>query len=201
MFTGLVESSRPVTAVDDRAGLRRLTVDLGFADAQRGDSIAINGVCLTVVELRGDSAVFEVVPETLDRTNLSRLRTGELVHVERALRVGDRLNGHFVQGHVDGTAALLEKRSEGADVRLRLQVPEELSQFLSEKGSVCLDGVSLTIAALAEAWFEVAVIPSTLAVTQLGSREPGYPFNLECDMLAKLVVRWLRSRASCSSRR
>lgn len=191
MFTGLVETSAAVAAVSDRPRLRRLVVAYSAGDIKLGESIAINGVCLTVVEKSADAVSFDVISETLDKTNLGQLRAGDLVHIERAIRIGDRLDGHFVQGHVDGTARLLEKTERGEDWRLRIEIPKALAKFFAPKGSICVDGVSLTIADLSDDWFEVALIPATLAITQLGKREAGYAFNLECDMIGKTVVRYL----------
>lgn len=191
MFTGLVETSAAVAAVNDRPQLRRLVVAYSAGDIKLGESIAINGVCLTVVEKSADTVSFDVISETLDKTNLGQLRAGDMVHIERAMRIGDRLDGHFVQGHVDGTARLLDKTERGEDWRMRIEIPPALAKFFAPKGSICVDGVSLTISDLSNDWFEVALIPATLAVTQLGKREAGYAFNLECDMIGKTVVRYL----------
>jgi riboflavin synthase len=201
MFTGIIEKSIPIIDASGDENLRRLTLAVDWDDLRLGESVAVNGACLTVAGLSPNRARFDVIRETLDKTNLGRLNTGDLVHVERSLRVGDRLDGHFVQGHVDGVAGLIENRAAGDDWRLRVALPPELAPCFVPKGSVTLDGVSLTIAALGRDWFEVALIPTTLAITQLGRREVGYPFNIECDVLAKTVVRFLEAREAAHARR
>jgi len=173
---------------------RRLTVAADWADVKAGESIAINGCCLTVAEIQPGELGFDVIAETLDVTNLGLLKAGDLVHVERALRIGDRLDGHFVQGHVDGTAPLLEYIETEREVRLVIETPPELNRFLAPKGSITLDGVSLTLAAVHQTRFEVALIPTTLNLTQLGRRPIGWPFNVEADILSKTIVAWLERR-------
>lgn len=194
MFTGIIEKTAQVLAVAGDAALLRLTLAVDWPDLRHGESVAVNGACLTVATLAAGEARFDVIRETLEKTNLGLLRPGDAVHVERSLRVGDRLDGHFVQGHVDGTARLIDRRVNGDDWRLRVELPAELADYVTPKGSVAIDGVSLTVAELGRDWFEVALIPTTLELTRLGAREPGWPFNLECDMLAKTVVRFLRAR-------
>lgn len=157
-------------------------------ELRHGESIAINGVCLTVADHSSEQVHFDIIPETLAKTHLGQLQVGDLVHAERALRFGDRLDGHVVQGHVDGTAAVVSNGAKGDDWRLRVKVPPALAKYLIPKGSVTLDGTSLTIAALAEKWFEVALIPTTLQITQLGKRPSGWPLNVECDMMVKTIV-------------
>jgi riboflavin synthase len=151
-------------------------------------------VCLTVAEMAPGQLSFDVVQETLRRTNLGLLQAGDDAHVERSLRVGDRIDGHFVQGHVDGTAQLLEQKSDEKEWRLRCQCPPDLAKFLAPKGSVCLDGVSLTLAAVDGNEFEVALIPTTVSITGLARRPVGWPFNLETDILSKTIVSWLERR-------
>ena len=151
----------------------------------------MNGVCLTVAEIMPGELGFDVIPETLKKTNLGLLKAGDEVHVERSLRVGDRLDGHFVQGHVDGTARLVEQINNDQEWRLRIEAPADLAKYLTPKGSVTIDGVSLTIADVRGKEFEVALIPTTLQLTTLGRRSPGWPFNLECDVLSKTVISWL----------
>ena len=192
MFTGIIETTSQVIGVSQGPGFQRLTLASKWTDVADGESIAVNGVCLTVAERVPGEIGFDVVKETLSRTNLGMLAEGDAVHVERSLRAGDRISGHFVQGHVDGLAALVEQGTAGRDEwRLRLQCPEALAQYLTPKGSVTLDGVSLTIAAVEEDHFEVALIPTTLQMTLLGRREVGWPFNFEADVLTKTVVAWL----------
>lgn len=194
MFTGIVEKSARVIGVIGGPKFTRLNLAADWQDVRPGESVAVNGVCLTVAELSPGQLAFDVVQETLRRTNLGLLRAGDDAHVERSLRVGDRLDGHFVQGHVDGTAILLEQRSDEREWRLRCQCPPELCKFLSPKGSVCLDGVSLTLASVDGMEFEVALIPTTVTLTALARRPVGWPYNLETDIISKTVVSWLERR-------
>lgn len=191
MFTGIIEKTTRVIGVADGAMFRRLTLACNWPDVRAGESIAVNGACLTVAEIAPGELGFDVIAETLGKTNLGLIEQGQAVHVERSLRIGDRLDGHFVQGHVDGTAHLIETISNDQEYRMRLEAPDDLAKYLVPKGSVTLDGVSLTLAAVDGKEFEVALIPTTLQLTLLGRRGPGWPFNLECDCLAKTVVAWL----------
>ncbi len=191
MFTGIVEKSVRVIGVADGPKFRRLTIVNEWNDLGGGESIAINGVCLTVAELMGDEIGFDVIAETLSKTNLGLLKGGDSVNVERALCIGDRIDGHFVQGHVDGTARLVDVRDSREETRLTLEPPADLAKYIIPKGSVTLDGVSLTIAAMQGSTFQVALIPTTLARTNMGTRPAGWPFNLETDVLAKTIVSWL----------
>lgn len=194
MFTGIIESTARVVGVAKGPAFMRLTLTSKWADVQDGESIAVNGVCLTVAEQGPGEIMFDVVKETLSRTNLGLLTEADHVHVERSLRVGDRVSGHFVQGHVDGSALLLSQGSHSdGEWRLRLECTPDLAKYLTPKGSVALDGVSLTIAAVHGNQFEVALIPTTLQLTALGSRAAGWPFNLEADVLTKTVVAWLET--------
>ncbi len=194
MFTGIIEKSVRVIGVADGPMFRRLTLVAPADDLQNGQSIAINGVCLTVAELAPGEAGFDVIQETLDKTNLGLLQAGDEVHIERALRMGDRLDGHLVQGHVDGVVTLVSRDSSNEEFRLRLKAPSQLAKYLSPKGSVALDGVSLTIAAVQGDEFEVALIPTTLQLTALGRRNASWLFNLEADTISKTVVSWLERR-------
>ena len=192
MFTGIVERTSRVIGMAKGPSFDRLTIVNHWDDVRDGESIAVNGVCLTVAQLRPGEIGFDVVKETLNRTNLGMLGADELVHVERALRAGDRLSGHFVQGHVDGTARLVSQGADSSDEwRLALETSPEVANYLIPKGSVTLDGVSLTLAAVQETRFEVALIPTTLQVTALGRRDVGWMFNVEADILAKTIVTWL----------
>jgi riboflavin synthase len=192
MFTGIIERSARVIGLAKGPNFDRLTIVNHWSDVQDGESIAVNGVCLTVAQQQPGEVGFDIVKETLDRTNLGSLQTDDLVHVERSLRLGDRLSGHFVQGHVDGTARLLSQGGVAdGQWRLALETSPELADYLIPKGSIALDGVSLTIAAVNGPHFEVALIPTTLQVTALGRREVGWRFNLEVDILTKTVVTWL----------
>lgn len=194
MFCGIVEKTLRVEDAADGAGGRRLTLAADWTDVRCGQSIAVNGCCLTVAQIGDGTIGFDVVPETLRKTNLGLLQRGDRVNVERSLRVGDRLDGHFVQGHVDGRALLTESKCSPEEARLRLEAPAELAPYLVPEGSVALDGVSLTIAAVRGNIFEVALIPTTLQLTTLGQKSPGWPFNLEADILAKTIVSWLERR-------
>jgi riboflavin synthase len=194
MFTGIVERSVRVASVSDGTGFRRLNLAVDWPDAKHGESIAVNGVCLTIAELSRGLVAFDVVPETLTKTNLGALAAGDMVHVERSLKVGDRIDGHFVQGHVDGLALLLGQTGENDEVRLRCELPADLAKYVVPKGSVCLDGVSLTVAAVDGHQFEVALIPTTVQLTRLASREKGWRFNFEADVLSKTIISFLERR-------
>ena len=184
MFTGLVREVGRVASFDGG----RLVVECG-AEAAFGDSVALDGVCLTVVEADGGRLAFDVVPETLARAKPFR----ERVNVEPALRAGEPLGGHYVQGHVDGVGTVVAVEPEGEGARVAVSAPE-LARYLVEKGSVAVDGVSLTVAALREDGFEVALVPHTLTATTLGDLRPGDPVNLEADVLAKYVARLLEAK-------
>jgi riboflavin synthase len=201
MFTGIIERSVRVVGVVDGPKFRRLTLAASWPDVRGGESVAVNGVCLTVAEIAPGELAFDVIQETLDRTNLGLLKTSDEVHVERSLRAGDRIDGHFVQGHVDGTAPLIDRIDNDRETRLRLQAPHDLAKYIVPKGSVAIDGVSLTIAAVNDCFFEVALIPTTLSFTTLGRRSPGWPFNLETDILSKTIVSWLERQQQELARR
>jgi riboflavin synthase len=192
VFTGIVEEIGEVIAVRESAEVVVLTVRgrTVTTDARHGDSIAVNGVCLTVVDPTGSTDgtfTVELVPETLKRSSLSTVAAGARVNLERAVPVGGRLGGHIVQGHVDGVASLLSRTpGERSDV-LRFSLAPDLARFVVEKGSITVDGVSLTVAGTDGATFTVALIPTTLTHTTLGSRIPGDTVNLEVDVVAKYV--------------
>jgi riboflavin synthase len=194
MFTGIVEKTLPIIGVASGPMFLRLTTRNDWPDVKLGESIAINGVCLTVAELPPGEIGFDVIKETLDKTNLGELSAGDHVNVERAMRVGDRIDGHFVQGHVDGVALLIKQTSNENECRLTLEAPAHLAKYLAPKGSICIDGVSLTIAALNGNHFDVALIPTTLKRTTLASRNIGWPFNLEADIISKQIIHFLESR-------
>jgi riboflavin synthase len=193
VFTGIVEAVGRVVALEPEGEKTRLCVEAPrVADgAPIGASIAVNGACLTVVEASPTRVVFEAVRETLDRTVLGDLRVGSRVNLERALRADGRLDGHIVQGHVDGTGRVRVLERRGDDVRLAVDCAPELARQLVPKGSIAVDGVSLTLATVADAGFDVALIPHTLAETNLGDRRPGDRVNLEADVLGKYVLRYL----------
>ena len=196
MFTGIVERTVRVAAVSDGTGFVRLNLAADWTDVKLGESIAVNGVCLTVAEFEPLMLSFDVIPETLSKTNLGLLKAGDFVNVERSLRAGDRIDGHFVQGHVDGVARLIEQHRVAGEVRLTVQPPMELMKFVVPKGSVTIDGVSLTVANVEKDRFEVALIPTTLRLTTLGTRPIGWPFNFEADVLSKTIVSQLERRES-----
>jgi riboflavin synthase len=205
MFTGLVSDVGRVMAVEDSNGLRRLTVESVYpvASIQMGASIQHSGVCLTVVEFGertgGSWWVVEAIPETLSRTSLGGLKAGSRVNLELSLKMGDELGGHLVYGHVDALGEIVSVTLDGDSRRIRIGVPANLAKYFAEKGSVTVDGVSLTVSAVStlsdpKPWFEVAIIPHTLSVTTLGDATPGGKVNLEVDMLARYVDRMLESR-------
>ena len=189
MFTGIIEERGRAVAV----GGTKLEVQgpKVAGDAAVGDSIAVNGVCLTVAAREGEVLAFDVAKETLARTTLGELRTDSPVNLERPLTLATRLGGHVVQGHVDGVGIVESAASEGNGVRMRIRVPEPVARYVVEKGSVAVDGVSLTVAAASNGSFEVALVPHTLAATTLGDRKPGDRVNLEVDVLAKYVERFV----------
>ncbi|TML90907.1 MAG: riboflavin synthase [Actinobacteria bacterium] len=196
MFTGIVRERGRVAAVDGGAQRVRLTVEApATAPAVSvGDSVAVNGVCLTAVEAGNGTLAFDAVPETLARTSLGRLAPGAPVNVEPALRAGDPLGGHVMQGHVDGLARVRSVEPEGDGRRIWIDASPDLLRYTVEKGSIAVDGVSLTVAALDDAGFAVALIPHTLAETTLGDLETGDETNLEVDVLAKYVERLVTMR-------
>jgi riboflavin synthase len=192
MFTGIV---RQVGTVDAFVGSRLVVAGSETAAGVAvGDSVAVAGVCLTVVEAGDGRLAFDVVPETLSRTALGRLEPGDSVNLESALRVGDALGGHVVQGHVDAVGRVRSVEPEEKSRRVWFDAPESVVRYCLEKGSIAVDGVSLTVATLDDDGFEVALIPHTLEVTTLGRLEPGDPVNLETDVLAKVVERLLAAR-------
>lgn len=193
MFTGLVQELGTVAALEQQADALRLSIRAPQTvdDARLGDSIAINGVCLTIAELDGDIFCADVMQESLDRTGLGQLVEGARVNVEPALLPTTRLGGHIMQGHVDGTARLVSREhSEHWDV-LRFSLPRELTQYVVEKGSIAVNGTSLTVSAVGKDWFEVSLIPTTLRETTHGESQPGDIVNLEVDVLAKYVEKML----------
>ena len=189
MFTGIVEELGEVVGWDDLADAARITVrgPVVTSDASEGDSIAVNGCCLTVAALDGESFTADVMHETLAKTSLGALAPGARVNLERAVTVNQRLGGHIVQGHVDGTGTILGREpSEHWEV-VSIDLPPELARYVVMKGSITVDGTSLTVSAVDDAWFEVSLIPTTLEATTLGHRAVGEPVNLEVDVLAKYV--------------
>jgi riboflavin synthase len=194
MFTGLVEALGTARRIEGAASGRRLTIlePNIAAGVSLGDSVAINGACLTVVEHDKESLSFQAGPETLQRTNLGELSVGDRVNLERALRLSDRLGGHLVQGHVDGVGRIADRRRDGEWEVVWFHCPAELAAQMVPKGSVAVDGVSLTLMDVAADRFSVALIPHTLQNTTLGLKRPGATVNLETDILAKYVWKCLR---------
>ncbi len=193
MFTGLIREIGTVVSREGGAEGVRLTIEAPAvaAGAQPGDSVAIDGVCLTVVAAHGDELAFDAVPETLDRSSLGTLDQGSRVNLEPALRAGEPLGGHYVQGHVDGVGSVRSVEAEGDGKRIWFDAPSELLRYVVEKGSIAVLGTSLTVAAVDEGGFAVALIPHTLGATTLGELEPEDRVNLEADVLAKYVEKLL----------
>ena len=191
MFTGIVRERGRVAAAERNGARLRLRVEAAktASTAGPGDSVSVSGVCLTVTAVTNGSHAFDAVPETIARTNLGRLAAGAEVNLEPALRTGEPLGGHFVQGHVDGTAQVERLEPEGDGARLTLALPPSLLRYCVEKGSVAVDGVSLTIAALRDDGIEIALVPFTLEHTTLGAAAPGEELNVEVDLLAKYAER------------
>ncbi len=192
MFTGIVAAMGTIGAVAETATGRRLEIKESrlLADMALGDSVAVNGVCLTAVEVGDGAVAVEVVHESLNRSNLGELVSGSRVDLERPMPASGRFDGHIVQGHVDGVGTVHSIHAEGEARRIRIAVPKDLAKYIVEKGSVTVDGVSLTVTAVGvEPWFEIVLIPHTLEVTVLGLRDIGDRVNLEMDVLAKYVER------------
>jgi riboflavin synthase len=195
MFTGIIEGQGRIEGRTGGPDEIRLRVVLPFEEAPvRGESLAVDGVCLTAVAMGAGWFEAVVSPETLARTTLGDRAPGDRVNIERALRLGDRLGGHLVQGHVDAVGRVEEVRAEGSGKRMRIAFPRELAALIVHKGSVAVDGVSLTVAARGEDTFEVALIPETLEVTGLGARKAGERVNLEVDPIGRYVLEAVRQR-------
>ena len=196
MFTGLIQDMGKIQRLERRGGGVRLTIStqLNLSAAKIGDSISVDGACLTIIQLAGTSFTVEVSPETLQRTTLSSVREGQLVNLEGAMRMSDPLGGHLVSGHVDGMGEIVEVTSEGNSLRYRFRVPREISRYLIEKGSVAVDGISLTVAVCQDREFSVAVIPHTAQTTTLGKKKAGERVNVENDMIGKYVEKFVRQR-------
>jgi riboflavin synthase len=198
MFTGLIEERGTITAIQTLPDAVRLTVsgNKALTGAQQGDSIAVSGVCLTVIEHDATSFTADVMQQTLDMSTLSTATVGQAVNLERAAELGSRLGGHIVQGHVDGTAEVLSITPSEDWTVIRFGLSRELAPLLVDKGSITVDGVSLTVSNISDPhetsqWFEVSLIPETLTVTTLGLRSPGDTVNLETDIIARQVARML----------
>lgn len=199
MFTGLIKELGRVEAVEASDDGARLRIGAALAsELEPGDSVAVNGACLTATSVGGGAFEADVMHQTLSLTTLGRLEPSSPVNLELALRATDRLGGHVVQGHVDGTAAVADLSSDGFARRLRIELPDELLPYVVERGSIAIEGVSLTVADLSESGLEVSLVPETLERTTLGALEPGDRVNVECDVLARYVRRQLSGDASLS---
>jgi riboflavin synthase len=194
LFTGLVEEKGNVASITQADGAAEITIDASVVhvDAAIGDSIAINGCCLTVVKINENQLTFEAGSETLSRTNLGELQSGSPVNLERALAVGQRMGGHYVSGHIDALATVDQRNDDGQWAEFWFKVPPELTKQMASKGSVAVDGISLTLVNVEADRFSVALIPHTLDVTTLGSRSVGDTVNIETDLLAKYVQQQLK---------
>lgn len=196
MFTGLIEDLGSLRQLRRDAGKVQLTVAtrIPMTELVIGESIAVNGICLTVVAFGGGTFTADVSPESMNRTTLGGLGLGDPVNLERALRMGDRLGGHLVTGHIDGIAVLQEKVNDGNAVRLSFRMAAELNRLVVEKGSITIDGISLTVNQVSDETFSVAIIPQTLAATNLQHCQPGSRVNIETDIIGKYVARLLGQR-------
>ncbi len=198
MFTGIIEEVGTVSRYENRGRLGHFVIraDKVFDDLKVGDSISISGACQTVTELSLNTFAFDSVEETLRKTTLGSLAVGSNVNLERSLRLGDRLGGHLLSGHVDGVGEILSRTGQPGNVVLKVKVPEKLSKYIAEKGSIGIDGLSLTVVSVSGAILSVSLIPYTLKSTTLGNVKPGYRVNIEVDMIA----RYLESLLSRSER-
>jgi riboflavin synthase len=207
VFTGIIEEIGEVVSVEGRGdsavlsiSARKIGEGIAGGETGKGASIAVNGVCLTVTGWTVDDPVcrigFDVMAETLKRSVIGGLRPGDKVNLERAVRVDSRLGGHVVQGHVDGTGVIVSRTPGDGWEAVRFGLPADLARYVAEKGSIAVDGVSLTVTDVGPDWFEVGLIPETLRATTLGSKQAGDPVNLEVDVLAKYVARLLETRGT-----
>ncbi|MDX9785498.1 MAG: riboflavin synthase [Desulfobacterales bacterium] len=196
MFTGIIEGMGSVAGIRPSGQGKRFAVNAGFslADSRIGDSIAVNGACLTAIVIDGSRFEADVSPETLSKTVFGGIRIGDRVNLERALRLSDRIDGHLVSGHVDGVGALQSRRTLGNAVLIRVSVPPALGRYMIQKGSVAVDGISLTINACGDDFFEISIIPHTAMLTTIGFKKPGDPVNIETDMIGKYVERFMRGK-------
>lgn len=192
MFTGIIEAIGSITELQAVAGDRRLRIQTGkldLSDVQLGDSIAVNGVCLTAVALPGDGFCADVSGETLAKTCVGQWQSGQSVNLEKALTPTTRLGGHLVSGHVDGIGEVVKRWNDARSVRFQIRVPNELARYIAQKGSVCVDGTSLTVNTVEGALFELNIVPHTLQETIMASYQPGSQVNIEVDLLARYLER------------
>ena len=203
MFTGIIEELGRVAAIENLGDSVRLTIagPLVVSDVHRGDSIAVNGTCLTAVEYTTDGFTADVMQETLNRTSLARLKVGDPVNLERAMTAATRFGGHVVQGHVDGVGQIISREPSENWEWVRVSVPAELMKYVVLKGSITIDGVSLTINEVGEDFVGLSLIPETLRLTTLGSKQPGDTVNLEADVMAKHIERLLEARLTAGANR
>lgn len=195
MFTGIVEYRTEISDIEEYSGGSRISISVPkpFSSVKRGDSIAVNGCCLTVVRKAGHKLYFDVIHETLRKTNLGKLKKGSAVNLERALKMGDRLNGHYVMGHIDGRGTVDGLRNDAAETKLIIRFPGKLASWIIPKGCICVDGVSLTVGEVSGRTFSLYLIPHTLEETTFGFLKKGDQVNLETDILLKRKV-WNRLR-------
>lgn len=196
MFTGIVEELGRVAGIEPQTDAIRLTIEgpLAVSDAHRGDSICVNGVCLTAIELEGETFTADVMRETLNRTALGSLNVGDPVNLERAMNASTRFGGHVVQGHVDGVGEIISREPSDNWEWVRVEIPVELSKYVVLKGSITIDGVSLTVNELSDTFVGVSLIPETLRLTTLGSKRVGDKVNIEVDVMAKHIERLIEAR-------
>ncbi|MAL49038.1 MULTISPECIES: riboflavin synthase [unclassified Methylophaga] len=203
MFTGIIAAVGQLKSLESRGGDIRLHIDpakLDLTDVKLGDSIAVNGVCLTVVEMASRSLQFDVSQETLQRTSLGQLKKGSEANLEKALAVGDRLGGHMVSGHVDGLGEVISKTASARSWQYKIKVPTELERYIAEKGSITIDGVSLTVNGVFDGGFDINIIPHTLEETIIKHYQTGTRVNLEVDLIARYLERLLPQTGSTISR-
>ncbi len=198
MFTGIIESFGTIKRIESSGEGKVLTIgcDIDFAETSIGDSIAVNGACLTAVSLDGNSFKVDMAPETVDRTTFKNLTNGSRVNIERALKLSDRIDGHLVSGHIDGTGIISAIQQKSNAVIVRVEVSPELASDMIEKGSVAIDGISLTINRCSDNDFEVSIIPHTAKITTIGIKKVGDKINIETDMIGKYVKKILLKRSS-----
>lgn len=198
MFTGIIEGLGTISAIRPEGQGKRLTVETDFMLDQTkvGDSVAVNGACLTVVKIDGNRFETDLSPETLGISTFAKAKLGERVNLERAMRLSDRLDGHLVSGHIDGIGIIKKREKLGNAIRLTIEVPAALSRYMIQKGSVAVDGVSLTINACEAGRFSVQIIPHTAGVTTIGTKQNGDPVNIETDLIGKYVERFLRGESA-----
>ncbi|MBC2714161.1 MAG: riboflavin synthase [Desulfobacteraceae bacterium] len=196
MFTGIIEGLGKITGIRSAGEGKRFAIDASFAldGSKIGDSIAVNGACLTAVTIAKSRFEVDVSPETIDKTTLKNIKIGEQVNIERALRLSDRIDGHLVSGHIDGTGRITHKNQKGNAILVGFSVPHSLTRFMIAKGSVAIDGISLTINTCDEQNFEVSIIPHTAEITTIGIRNVGDAVNIETDMLGKYVEKFLTNK-------